>query len=124
MTLLTLHSDPGRQTAFRAGLGSEIKHDGYRLIVRRDGEAVRLPLKTSGAGFLENLKSSTAGSLVCLMLEVLALGSAPRPPGGGSWLFALALIPRLPRGRGLRAWPPPRLPPKTPTFHPDKFVIF
>jgi hypothetical protein len=27
----------------------EIKHDGYRLIVRRDGEAVRLPPKTSGS---------------------------------------------------------------------------
>jgi hypothetical protein len=46
-----VHSDTGLQAAFRPGLGlgSEIKHDGYRLIVRRDGEAVRLPLKTSGS---------------------------------------------------------------------------
>jgi ATP dependent DNA ligase domain len=36
-----LHPDPGRQAA-GPGWVHEIKHDGYRLIVRRDGTAVRL----------------------------------------------------------------------------------
>jgi hypothetical protein len=38
--LSTLHSHPGPQAAGRARLG--VKHDGYRLIVRRDGKVVRL----------------------------------------------------------------------------------
>jgi bifunctional non-homologous end joining protein LigD len=37
-----LHPLAGSQTAVGARLGHEIKHDGYRLIVRRDGAAVRL----------------------------------------------------------------------------------
>jgi hypothetical protein len=39
---LPLHPDPGRQAALGARLGAREKHDGYRLIVRRDGKAVRL----------------------------------------------------------------------------------
>jgi hypothetical protein len=38
-----LHSHPRRQAPSRAGWVHEIKHDGYRLIVRWDGAAVRLP---------------------------------------------------------------------------------
>jgi bifunctional non-homologous end joining protein LigD len=37
-----VHSNPCTQAALRAGLVHEVKHDGYRLIVRRDGATVRL----------------------------------------------------------------------------------
>jgi ATP-dependent DNA ligase len=37
-----LHPVPRAQAAFGPEWVHEVKHDGYRLIVRRDGEAVRL----------------------------------------------------------------------------------
>ena len=37
-----LHPDPRPQAAGRADWVHEIKHDGYRLQVRRDGDTVRL----------------------------------------------------------------------------------
>jgi ATP dependent DNA ligase-like protein len=37
-----LHPDPRRQGSSRAGLDSQIKHDGYRLIVQKDHKRVRL----------------------------------------------------------------------------------
>jgi ATP-dependent DNA ligase len=40
--LRTLSANPRHQRSPRPGLDYEIKHDGYRLIVQRDGKRVRL----------------------------------------------------------------------------------
>ena len=43
---LNLPAVPWRATADRAGLGTEIKHDGYRLMARRDPVSVGIRLLT------------------------------------------------------------------------------
>ena len=41
-TFRAMHPDARNQSSCRAGLLHEIKHDGYRLLVQREGKRVRL----------------------------------------------------------------------------------
>jgi hypothetical protein len=59
----------GVKTAGRRGLVHEIKHDGYRMIVRRDGSTVRLYSRNAHDRTVRWLRS-----------PLLPSGSRPRHP--------------------------------------------